>query len=71
MFKLIIEYSPAPHDAHDASQRTAQLMEWLTQSEVYGCQSNHNTVVFDTDLMRTMALLYLDGEPFIAGLRLG
>lgn len=71
MYKLVIEYTQEPKDVYEASRLTGKVSEWLVDYEVYGCQCDHHCIAFDTDKMRTMAILYLCDEKNIKRLRAG
>jgi len=71
MHRLIIEYSKQDITPQEAHNLTSQISEWLVNYEVYGCQSACDAIEFDSDVMRTQAILWLSDEKQISRLRLG
>jgi|AntDeeMinimDraft_6_1070357.scaffolds.fasta_scaffold10193_1 hypothetical protein len=71
MHRLIIEYSEPTLTQQEMNILTSTISEWLIDYDVYGCQSASNVIEFDTDSMRTLAIMWLCDEKQIERLRVG
>ena len=71
MYKLVIEYKDTQLADTVRSAKTFAISSMLTDYEAYGCCVNSNTIVFDEDAQRTIAMLVVGDLPDVSRLRLG